>query len=82
MCGIPVLSLKRVNKPTTKDNRLAHRHRSDGGREGRGGGERQRERGVHEMRQTVLAAKGHGSYKGSEPEFGDTRQKHCGPCFG
>lgn len=34
MCGIPVLSLKRVNKPTTKDNRLAYRHRSDRGMEG------------------------------------------------
>lgn len=34
MCGIPVLSLERVNKPATKDNWLAYRHRSDRGREG------------------------------------------------
>lgn len=46
------------------------------GREARAG-----ERGVYEMRQTVLAARGHRSYKGSELQFGGTGQKHCGPWF-
>lgn len=36
MCGIPLLLLKRVNKPTTKDNWLVYRHRSDRGEGERG----------------------------------------------
>lgn len=74
MCGIPVLSLKRVNKLTTKDNRVGYRYRSDRRREG--------ERGAREMRQTVLAGGRHGSFRGSEPEFWDVTQKQCGQCFG
>lgn len=75
MCGIPVLSLKRVNKPTTKDNWVVYRHRSDRGRVA--------ERGACEMRQIVVLAGGrHGSFRGSEPEFWDVTQKQRGHCFG
>lgn len=35
-----------------------------------------------EMRWTVLAAGRHGSFKGSEPEFWDVRQRRCGQCLG
>lgn len=69
MCGIPLLLLKRVNKPTTKDNWLVYRHRSD---------REEGERGRLDVSQIVWAA---GSFKGHVPDFWDV-QRRCGHCFG